>query len=189
MSTTIIVFLVAIAVFVFWVISVYNRFVTLTQRAKEAWQDIEVQLTRRHDLIPNLVNTVKGYAAHEASTLEAVITARNAAMAAPHTPEGEAQAEAGLATALKSVFALSESYPDLKANTNFQQLMSELADTENKVQAARRFYNGNVRELNTAIEQVPGNIIAGFGNFQAMAYFDIPDEQEAAMAVPPEVKF
>lgn len=187
MSTTVIIALGVAAVVVLWAIAAYNRFVTLIQRATEAWQDIEVQLQRRYDLIPNLVSTVKGYAAHEAGTLEAVITARNSAMAAPHTPEGEAVAQAGLATALKSVFALSEAYPDLKANTNFQQLMSELSDTENKVQAARRFYNGNVRDLNTSLLTFPGNIIAKMFNFAKMEYFDIPDNGAEYKA--PEVKF
>lgn len=187
MSKAIMIVIAAAVVVVLWLISIYNRFVTLTQRAKEAWQDIEVQLQRRYDLIPNLVNTVKGYAAHESSTFEAVIAARNSAMAAPHSPEGEAQAQAGLATALKSVFALSEAYPDLKANTNYQQLMSELADTENKIQAARRFYNGNVRDLNTSLGMFPGNIVGKSFGFTEMAYFDIPDDGEVYKA--PEVKF
>src|SRR5512141_709099 len=154
MSTTTIV-LIVLAVIVLWAVFAYNRLVTLVNRAKEAWADIQVQLKRRYDLIPNLVETVKGYAAHEASAFENVTRARAAAMGAGTTAE-KAQAENQLTGALKSLFAVSEAYPDLKANQNFLQLQKELGDTEDKIQAARRFYNGVVRDLNTAIQSFPG---------------------------------
>lgn len=176
-----------IAVAVIYVISGYNRLVKLVNRAKAAWQDIEVQLKRRYDLIPNLVETTKGYAAHEQGTLTKVIEARNAAMAAPHDAAHMGAAEAGLAGALKSVFALSEAYPDLKANQNFIALMSELSDTENKIQAARRFYNTNVLDLSVAIQAFPSNVIAGMFGFKAMEYFDLGDNDAAQQNV--AVKF
>src|SRR3989338_1898093 len=140
-----------------WVAFAYNRFVSLINRAKEAWSDIDVQLKRRYDLIPNLVSTVKGYATHESSAFEKVTTARAAAMGAGASPAAKGQAENMLTGALKSLFAVAEAYPDLKANANFLELQHELSDTENKIQAARRFYNGNVRDLNTAVESFPGN--------------------------------
>lgn len=164
----------AIVLFAFWVISLYNKFVTLVQRTAEAWADIEVQLKRRYDLIPNLVETVKGYASHEQGTLDKVIQARAEAMKGGSMAERAAE-ENMLTGALKSIFALSEAYPDLKANQNFAKLQDELADTENKVQAARRFYNGNVRDLNTSVDMFPGNIIAGMFHFTKKEYFDIPD--------------
>src|SRR5512141_1267344 len=154
MSTTTIV-LIVLAVIVLWGVALYNRFVTLSNRAKEAWADIQVQLKRRYDLIPNLVETVKGYAAHEASAFENVTKARAAAIGATGTAD-KAQAENQLSGALKSLFAVSEAYPDLKANQNFLQLQRELGDTEDKIQASRRFYNGVVRDLNTAIQSFPG---------------------------------
>lgn len=177
-----------IAVFVLWVIAAYNRFVTFKNRAQEAWADIEVQLKRRYDLIPNLVNTVKGYATHESGTLDAVIKARNTAMQsmAGANPE-HAAAENQLSGALKSIFALSENYPDLKSNTNFLELQRELSDTENKIQSARRFYNGNVRDFTTALQHFPGNIIGKMFNFIAPNYFDIPDD--GIESKPVEVKF
>ena len=137
-----------------WLIWAYNRFVTLTNRAEEAWSDIDVQLKRRYDLIPNLVETVKGYMAHERGTLESVTQARTEAMGA-QTVDQHAKAENMLTGALKSLFAVAESYPDLKANTNFVELQRELSDTENKIQAARRFYNGVVQDLQNALEQFP----------------------------------
>jgi len=172
--------LVIIALVVVWFVFAYNRFVRLIQRAKEAWSDIEVQLKRRHDLIPNLVNTVKGYASHESATLEKVIQARNMALNARSTKE-QAEAENMISSSLKSIFALSENYPDLKANTNFLELQRELSDTENKIQASRRFYNGNVRDLNIALETFPSNLIAGIFGFSKMEFFDLsgtPDERE-----------
>jgi LemA protein len=167
----------------------YNGFVTLRMRAKEAWADIEVQLKRRYDLIPNLVNTVKGYAGHESGTLEKVIAARNTAMSAMSggPSASSAEAENALSGTLKSIFALSENYPDLKANTNFLELQRELSDTENKIQSARRFYNGMVRDLNIKVESFPGNIIASMFSFAKMDFFDIPDD--GVESKPVEVKF
>lgn len=158
-----------------WVAFAYNRFITLINRAKEAWSDIDVQLKRRYDLIPNLVETVKGYAAHESSAFENVTKARAAAMGAGNLAD-KSKAENMLEGALKSLFAVAEAYPDLKANQNFLELQRELSDTENKVQAARRFYNGNVRELNTAIEAFPGNIIANIFKFARMEFFELENE-------------
>ena len=153
--------LVVVIVGALWVVGAYNRLVSLVQRSKEASSDIEVQQKRRYDLIPNLIETVKGYAAHESGTLEKVVEARNAAMAGSGTSMAQDAANQNVITsALKSVFALSESYPDLKANQNFLELQRELTDTEDKIQASRRFYNGNVRDLNTAILVFPGNVIA-----------------------------
>ncbi len=165
----------------------YNHLITLVQRTKEAWADIDVQLKRRYDLIPNLVETVKGYAAHEKTTLEGVTAARTAAMNA-QGPEAKAQAENMLSGALKSIFALSEAYPDLKANQNFLSLQGELSDTENKIQAARRFYNGNVRDLSTAMQVFPGNIIANMFHFEMQKYFELGDA-DAAAREPVAVKF
>lgn len=168
-----------------YVVFAYNGFVRLVNRAKEAWADIDVQLKRRYDLIPNLVNTVKGYATHESSAFENVTKARSMAMGAT-TPEEKGKAENMLTGALKSVFAIAEAYPDLKANQNFLELQRELSDTENKIQAARRFYNSNVRDLNIGIESFPGNIIAGVFKFSKMELFEL--EEEAAKN-PVEVKF
>ncbi len=170
-----------------WAVGLYNRFVTLIQRSEEAWADIEVQLKRRYDLIPNLVETVKGYAKHEEGTLTKVVEARNMAMASGSDIASQAKAQNMLTDALKSVFALSEAYPDLKANQSFLALQTELTDTENKVQAARRFYNGNVRDLNTAMLQFPGNLIAGMFHFSKKEYFDLPDNDVAQQPV--AVKF
>jgi LemA protein len=179
--------LAIIVVLLIWAIASYNRLVTLVNRAKEAWADIDVQLKRRYDLIPNLVNTVKGYVAHESSAFENVTKARAAAMGATSLAD-KGQAEATLAGALKSVFAIAEAYPDLKANQNFLSLQSELTDTEDKIQAARRFYNGNVRDLNTSIQAFPGNIIAGAFRFTAMEFFQL-DAADAAAKEPVQVKF
>ncbi len=175
-----------VALLVVWGIGLYNNFVKLVTRTEEAWADIEVQLKRRYDLIPNLVETVKGYAAHESGTLDKVIQARNAAMQGGSMQERAAE-ENMLSGALKSIFALAEAYPDLKANQNFAKLQDELADTENKVQAARRFYNGNVRELNIAIDTVPSNIVAKMFNFAKKEFFDLPDNDVAQQPV--AVKF
>ncbi len=176
-----------IAVIAIWIIASYNRFVTFKNRAAEAWADIEVQLKRRYDLIPNLVNTVKGYASHESGTLEKVIAARNSAMQTSGTGPEHAAAENMLSGTLKSIFALSENYPDLKANTNFLELQRELSDTENKLQSSRRFYNGNVRDFATALQVFPGNIIGSIFSFKAPEYFDIPDD--GVESKPVEVKF
>ncbi len=182
MFTWIIIAVVALVVFYF--ISLYNNFVKLTQQAKEAWADIDVQLKRRYDLIPNLVETVKGYASHERETLDAVIQARNIATqthinAGSVTPEQMAAmggAEAALGGAIGKIFALAEAYPDLKANTNFLQLQGELSDTENKIQAARRFYNGNVRDLNIALQAFPSNVVGNMFNFKSESFFELPEE-------------
>lgn len=171
----------------FWVVSSYNGLITIVNRAKEAWSDIDVQLKRRYDLIPNLVNTVKGYATHESTAFENVTKARSAAMGAGSLSE-KGQAEATLAGALKSVFAIAEAYPELKANENFLALQNELTDTEDKIQAARRFYNGNVRELNTAVQTFPRNVIAGIFHIVAMEFFQL-DASDAAAKNPVEVKF
>ena len=164
----------------------YNHFITLVNRAKESWADIDVQLKRRYDLIPNLVNTVKGYATHESGTLEKVTQARNMAMGATNIAD-KAQAENMLSGTLKSLFAVSEQYPDLKANQNFLDLQSQLTDTEDKIQAARRFYNGNVRDLNTALEVFPGNMISGAFHFSKMEFFNLDGDETARQNV--EVKF
>lgn len=176
-----------VAVLVIWLVVAYNRFVTFRNRADEAWADIEVQLKRRYDLIPNLVSTVKGYAAHESATFEKVVAARNSAMQTGGTGAAHAQAENMLTGALKSIFALAENYPDLKANTNFLELQRELSDTENKIQSSRRFYNGNVRDFNTMLQVFPSNMIAGVFNFTKKEFFDIPDD--GVESKPVEVKF
>ena len=185
--TTIYIILSVVVLFVLWIVFSYNSFVRLVNRTKEAWADIDVQLKRRYDLIPNLVESVKGYATHERGTLDSVTAARTAAMSATG-PAAKAQAENALAGTLKSLFAVSESYPDLKANQNFLALQSELSDTENKIQAARRFYNGNVRDLNTAIEVFPGTIIASMFHFSKMDLFELADTDTAARE-PVQVKF
>ena len=177
--------LIVVAVVALWIMLAYNGFVRLINRAKEAWADIDVQLKRRYDLVPNLVNTVKGYAIHEASAFENVTRARSAAMGASNIEE-KGRAENMLSGALKSIFALAEAYPDLKANQNFLELQKELSDTENKIQAARRFYNTNVRDLNTRVESFPNNIIAGLFHFMTMEFFEL---EEVAAKNPVEVKF
>ena len=179
--------LIILAVIVIWAIFSYNKFVTLINHAKEAWSDIDVQLKRRYDLIPNLVNTVKGYAAHETEAFENVTKARAMAMGAQNIVD-KGKTENMLTGALKSVFAIAEAYPDLKANQNFLSLQSELSDTENKIQAARRFYNGNVMDLNISIDAFPSNLIAGMFHFVKMELFTL-DESEAAAKNPVEVKF
>jgi len=176
MSTLYIV-LIILAILVLWLAVSYNGFIRLVNRTKEAWADIDVQLKRRYDLIPNLVNTVKGYATHESTAFEKVSDARARAMGAKGAAE-QAEAENMLTGALKSIFAISEAYPELKANVNFLELQKELSDTENKIQSARRFYNGNVRDLNTAIEQFPGNIIAGMFSFKQMELFQLEEGSE-----------
>lgn len=185
MSTGLIL-LIILVILLGWAVLSYNGFIRLIQRTKEAWADIDVQLKRRYDLIPNLVNTVKGYAAHESGVFEKVTEARSKAMQAG-TPAEKGDAENMLSGTLKSLFAISEAYPDLKANQNFLALQSELSDTENKIQASRRFYNGNVRDLNTAINMFPGNIIAGFFKFGKMEFFQL--EEGALAKEPVEVKF
>jgi len=182
-----IIILGAVLLFVFWLVGMYNNFIRLIARSEEAWSDIEVQLKRRYDLIPNLIETVKGYAKHEEGTLTKVVEARNMAMQGADTPAAQAKSQNMITDALKSVFALSEAYPDLKANTNFLGLQTELSDTENKIQAARRFYNGNVRDLNIAVAEFPSNLIANMFHFAKKEFFDLPDGDIAQQNV--EVKF
>ena len=183
MDITKIVIIIAVVI-VLWIILVFNRLVTLRNRTKEAWSDIDVQLKRRYNLIPNLVETVKGYASHERQLFENVTKARTLAMQA-QTVKEKGEAENMLSGTLKSLFAVVENYPDLKASTNFLELQRELRDTEDKIQAARRFYNGNVRDLNIKIESFPANIVANLFNFQKMELFEIglPEEREAPKVV------
>jgi LemA protein len=176
-----------IVVLVLWVIMIYNQLVGMRQRVGQAFADVDVQLKQRHDLIPNLVETVKGYAAHERGTLEAVVNARNAAIAA-QGPTQQAAAENALTGALRQLFALSEAYPDLKANQNFQQLQAEIADIENKIAAARRFFNNAVQEYNTGIQQFPAALFASSLGFRERTFFDVGDER-AVVEKPPQVKF
>jgi LemA protein len=184
MSTTTII-LIVLALIVIWVVASYNRLITLTNRAKESWADIAVQLKRRYDLIPNLVETVKGYATHESNAFENVTKARSAAMGATNTAD-KAHAEDQLTGALKTLFAVSEAYPDLKANQNFLQLQQELGDTEDKIQAARRFYNTTVMTLNIALQSFPSNLVASSFGFKQMDLFELVD---AAAAEPVKVQF
>ena len=169
----------------FWVVMIYNGLVRLKVRTNEAWSDIDVQLKRRYDLIPNLINTVKGYATHEKELFENVTKARANAMNAQN-PEEKAGAENMLTGALKSLFAVSENYPDLKANENFLELQRELSDTENKIQASRRFYNGNVRDLNTKIQIFPDSIVANMLKIGKREFFEIEDVKEKET---PKVEF
>jgi len=180
------IFLGIVALIVLWFIFVYNGFVRLVTRAEEAWADIDVQLKRRYDLIPNLIETVKGYAAHESGTFQKVTEARTAAMGAQGLKD-KGEAENMLTGALKSVFALSESYPDLKANQNFLELQKELSDTENKIQASRRFYNTNVRDLSIAIKTFPKSIVAGWFGFTPKEFFALEEGSDAKEPV--KVKF
>lgn len=184
MSVTQIILIVA-GLIVLWLIFTFNRLIALRNRAKEAWSDIDVQLKRRYNLIPNLVEAVKGYAAHEKGVLEKVTEARTRAMGAKTTKE-HTEAENMLSSTLKSLFAVAENYPDLKASANFLELQRELRDAEDKIQAARRFYNTNVRDLNTKIEIFPANIVAGIFRFAKMDFFEA---KESAVREVPQVKF
>lgn len=171
-----------------WLIGVYNGLVSLRQRSKQAYADITVQLKQRHDLIPNLVETVKGYATHEKSTLEDVVKARNSAISAK-SPEAQGAAEGVLSSALSRLIALSESYPELRANQNFQQLQNELSDVENKISAARRFLNNIVAEYNAAREGFPGVLIAQRFGFEPLDYFFLEAGDQRAVEEPPRVQF
>ncbi|MDO8474258.1 MAG: LemA family protein [bacterium] len=182
---TIQIIIVAAALVSLWTVVLYNRLVNLRNRVKEAFADIEVQLKRRYDLIPNLVEAVKGYASHEKGVFEKVTEARTRAMGAQSVHE-KAEAENMLSQTLKSLFAVSENYPDLKASTNFLELQRELRDAEDKIQAARRFYNTVVMALNTGIESFPGNIVARIFNFKLQEFFEI---EEAGQRETPKVKF
>jgi len=167
-----------------WLVLVFNGLIRLRNRVDEAWSDIEVQMKRRYDLIPNLVNAVKGYAKHEKSVFTDVTKARNAAINAGN-PEEQAKAENMLSSTLKSLFAVSEAYPELKANENFMHLQQELVDAEDKIQSSRRFYNGNVRDFNTKLQLFPNNLIGGILGFKKYDFFDAPEDVSKA----PEVKF
>ena len=173
---------IVLAIVLIWVIAIYNGLIRLKNRVDEAWSDIDVQLKRRYDLIPNLVSTVKGYAAHEKEVFEKVTEARTRAMGAGNA-EAKAQAENTLSDTLKSLFAVAESYPDLKANQNFLELQRELTDTEDKIQASRRFYNGNVRDFNIKIEIFPNNLVAGMLNFSKREFFETAEEQKNPVKV------
>jgi LemA protein len=187
MSTAGWIVLGVVVALILWVIVIYNQLVAMRQRVNQSFADIDVQLKQRHDLIPNLVETVKGYAAHERGTLDAVVQARNAAMAAPGLDQKVA-AENMLTGALRQLFALAEAYPDLKANTNFLQLQQELGDIENKLAAARRFFNNAVQEYNTGIQQFPAALFAGSLGFHMHTFFDLGD-QRAQLEQAPSVKF
>lgn len=177
--------LAVIFVVLIWVILTYNRLIVLKNRTQEAWSDIDVQLKRRYDLIPNLVETVKGYASHEKSVFENVTKARTAAMTAEQSgdPKKMAEAENMLSGTLKSLFAVAENYPDLKASANFLELQRELSDTENKIQASRRFYNTNVRDMNITIQSFPVNIVAGIFNFKKRDFFEIAETEKEPVKV------
>lgn len=186
MPTYIILGLIALLVII--VIYIYNSLVTARVRTEESWSDITVQLKRRYDLIPNLINTVKGYAKHEREVLDQVTTARANAMKSQTVGE-TAKSDNMFQEALKSLFAVAESYPDLKANENFKHMQVELVDTEDKIQAARRFYNGAVRDLNTKIQTFPTSIIAGIFNFKQREFFDVDAAESQAVSTPVEVDF
>jgi LemA protein len=183
--TALIVVLVLVVLLALWGVVSYNRLIRLRNLVQEAWRQIDVELTRRHDLIPNLVETVKGYASHERGTLEDVMKARSAAMSGGQSPAGLAQNENVLTQALGRLFAVAEAYPDLKANQNFLALQQELASTEDRIASGRRYYNANVRELNTKVESVPSNIVAGLAHIGRAEYF----EAEGAEREAPQVSF
>ena len=192
MSSTAITWIIIglIVLFVLWIIMIYNGLVALRQRVNQAFSDIDVQTKQRHDLIPNLVETVKGYAAHERGTLEAVVQARNAAVTAQAGGvAAQAAAENVLSGALRQLFALSEAYPDLKANQNFQQRQTELSDIENKIAAARRFFNNAVQEYNTGIQQFPAVLMAGALGFTQKEFFDVGVDERKVLEQAPQVKF
>ena len=192
MSSTAITWIIIglIVLFVLWIIMIYNGLVALRQRVNQAFSDIDVQTKQRHDLIPNLVETVKGYAAHERGTLEAVVQARNAAVTAQAGGvAAQAAAENVLSGALRQLFALSGAYPDLKANQNFQQLQAELSDIENKIAAARRFFNNAVQEYNTGIQQFPAVLMAGALGFTQKEFFDVGVDERKVLEQAPQVKF
>jgi LemA protein len=192
MSSTVITWIIigVIILFVLWIMMIYNGLVAMRQRVNQAFSDIDVQTKQRHDLVPNLVETVKGYAGHERGTLEAVVQARNAAVTAQAgSVAAQAAAENALSGALRQLFALSESYPDLKASQNFQQLQSELSDLENKIAAARRFFNNAVQEYNTGIQQFPAVLLAGSLGFAQKDFYDVGVEQRKELEQAPQVKF
>lgn len=175
MDQSLLIILIVLGVIILWGIILFNGLIAQRNRVDESWSDIDVQLKRRYDLIPNLMESVKGYMQHERQTLEAVTQARTAAMSAQSVEE-HAKAENMLTQALKSIFAVAEQYPDLKASQNFLRLQDELSDTENKIQAARRFYNTNVRDFNTTLQQFPNSMVAGIFGFSARAFFELNEE-------------
>lgn len=174
---------VIVLLVVLYVISVYNKLVQFRQRVRNAWAQIDVQLRRRYDLIPNLVNTVKGYMAHERETLEGITNARTRAMSAGGDVAAQADAENALSGALRTLFAVAENYPQLKADTNFRQLQEELSNTESKIAFSRQFYNDTVQRYNSYIEMFPSNLVAGAMGFTASEYFDLEGEPEARSPV------
>jgi LemA protein len=182
MSVALIVILVVVALVVLYGVVTFNGLIRLRNRAEEGFSDIDVQLKRRHDLIPNLVETVKGYAQHEREVFENVTRARSAAVSA-QGPEAQAQAEGALTGALRQLFAVAEAYPDLKANQNFLELQNEITDTEDKIQAARRFYNMTVRDLNIKVEQFPSRILAGMANVSKRPFFELDDPTDREVPV------
>jgi len=185
LGVTLILVAIAVALPLLWVVVTYNTLVRLRQLCGESWSGIDTELKRRYDLIPNLVSTVQGYAQHEKDVLQRVVEARTRAVASTGSPASQAKDENVLVGALRQVFALAENYPDLKANQNFLQLQRELANTEDRIQAARRFYNANVRDLNTRIQVFPSNMIAGMFGFQQQEFFEI----DPAVREVPQVKF
>src|SRR6202162_1205460 len=187
MGTSTLIVLAIIVVLVLWAIGIYNGLIAMRQRVNQAFADVDVQLKQRHDLVPNLVETVKGYAAHERGTLDEVVKARNAAVSA-QGPAQQAAAENMLTGALRQMFALAESYPDLKASANFQQLQAELSDLENKIAASRRFFNNAVQEYNAGIQRFPAALFAGAFGFSQKDYFDLGDDRKAVTDAP-SVKF
>ena len=182
MNTVLIVLTAVLAAMALWLIAIYNSLIRLRNRTNEAWSDIDVQLKRRHNLIPNLVATVKGYAKHEKELFENVTKARSAAMGAQGA-EAKSKAENMLSQTLKSLFAVSENYPQLKASENFAKLQDELSDTENKIQAARRFYNGQVRDFNTKIQVFPNNLVADMLKFKSFEFFEIEEGEKENVKV------
>lgn len=183
--------LAALVLLGFFSISIYNGLISKRIACDSAWSQIDVQLKRRHDLIPNLVETVKGYASHEKDTLEKVIKARSAAVSASGSQnvKEQIQAEGALTGALRQLFAVAEAYPDLKANQNFAQLQGELTSTENQISAVRQAYNESVQIFNTAVEQLPGNLIAGFGNFPRRSFFELDAAEKTEVQAVPKVSF
>ncbi len=181
--------LILIVIIAIYGCMIYNTLVKMRNSVKEAWSDIEIQLKRRYDLIPNLINAVKGYMQHESGTLEKIVQARTAAMNSTGKMEEMSRNEGVISNALKSIFALAENYPDLKANTNFLELQRELRDTEDKIQASRRFYNGNVLAFNTKIEQLPNNIIASMFHFEKQNFFEMDAIEKNAAYNPVKVEF
>jgi LemA protein len=180
----------AVGLLVIWLIAIYNGLVKLNVRVDEAWSDITVQLKRRADLIPNLVNTVKGYAKHESKVFEDVTKARAAVTeASDKGPAETAKAENMFQSAMKSLFAVAEAYPDLKASDNFKHLQEELVDTEDKIQAARRFYNGSARDLNIKVKTFPNNLFAGMFGFKSREFFEVEEAENEAIQKPTDVSF